>query len=167
MLITKQLSPSAAGAAAAGAGGPAGRAVYAVQSSEDEDSEDEETPAERLVKRFWRVLQVLLRTQAVQMLRKAVNPPVTAVFAGELLLLLLLPVLLSFGIFFARFWVILRCRIRCGNFRGCLHAHAAWQLQQRARHRLPHVLAARLLPDVLPTINSAFTECDLTCVCVF
>jgi hypothetical protein len=88
VLITKQLSPAAAGAGAAGGGGgQAGRAVYAVQSSEDEDSEDEETPAERLVKRFWRVLQVLLRTQAVQMLRKAINPPVTAVFAGELLVL--------------------------------------------------------------------------------
>jgi hypothetical protein len=69
---------------AAGAAG-GGQAVYAVQSSEEEDSEDEETPAERLVKRFWRVLQVLLRTQLVQKLRKAINPPVTAVFAGECL----------------------------------------------------------------------------------
>jgi len=78
VLITKQLP-----AAAAGAGGQAGRAVYAVQSSEDEDRpEDEETPAERLFKRFWRVMQVLLRTQLVQKLRKAINPPVTAVFAG-------------------------------------------------------------------------------------
>jgi hypothetical protein len=56
--------------------------VYAVQSSEDEEDQEEDTPAERLVKRFWRVVQVLLRTQLVQKLRKAINPPVTAVFAG-------------------------------------------------------------------------------------
>jgi hypothetical protein len=58
--------------------------VYAVQSSEDEEGqEDQETPAERLMKRLWRVLGVLLQTQLVQKLRKAINPPVTAVFAGE------------------------------------------------------------------------------------
>jgi hypothetical protein len=57
--------------------------VYAVQSSEDEEDQEEDTPAERLIKRFWRVVQVLLRTQLVQKLRKAINPPVTAVFAGR------------------------------------------------------------------------------------
>jgi hypothetical protein len=84
VLITKQLPPATAATAAGAGGGQAGRAVYAVQSSEDEEGEeDQETPAERLVKRFWRVLRVLLQTQLVQKLRKAINPPVTAVFAGE------------------------------------------------------------------------------------
>lgn len=50
---------------------------------EDEEPPPEDTPAERLVRRLWRVLQVLLRTELVQKLKKAVNPPVTAVFAGE------------------------------------------------------------------------------------
>jgi hypothetical protein len=61
---------------------PARRHTTLVQDEEASAALAETTPAERLIARLWRVVLVLLRTELVQALKKAINPPVTAVFAG-------------------------------------------------------------------------------------
>jgi hypothetical protein len=56
--------------------------VYAVPSEADLP---DETPAEMLVKRLWGVLTAIGSLGFVQAVRQAINPPVAAVIAGELL----------------------------------------------------------------------------------